>query len=57
VTEPTPDRIAHLEAVEAAAKAYFQALDDMSGLQDYVDKVPYGRAMEAAKSHLRRLVR
>ena len=57
MTEPTPDRIAHLEAVEAAAKAYFQALDDMSGLQDYVDKVPYGRAMEAAKSHLRRLVR
>ena len=57
MTEPTPDRIEHLEAVEAAAKAYFQALDDMSGLQDYVDKYPYGRAVEAAKSHLRRLVR
>jgi len=57
VTEPTPDRIAYLEAVEAAVKAYFQALDDMTGLQDYVDKYPYGVRVEAAKSELRRLVR
>jgi len=57
VTEPTPDRIEHLEAVEAAVKAYFQALDDMTGLQDYVDKYPYGVRVEAAKSELRRLVR
>ena len=57
MTEPTPDRIAYLEQVEHAAKAYFKALDDFSGIQDYVDKRPYGRAVEEAKSRLRRLVR
>ena len=59
MTELTPDRIAHLEAVETAAIEYFYAIDSVDGLPDLTDydaQRRYRLAIEDAKLQLRRLV-
>jgi hypothetical protein len=59
VTAPTPERLAHLEEVEAAAITYFQVIDragDLPDLTDYDEQRRYRLAVEDAKLLLRRLV-
>ena len=59
MTAPTPERLAHLEAVEAAAIDYFRVIDSIDGLPDLTDydaQRRYRLAIEDAKLTLRRLV-
>ena len=59
MTEPTPDRIAHLEELEAAVIAYFRTIDMFDGIDDltnYDAQRLHRLAIDDAKLRLRSLV-